>query len=99
MLMSGNHPFFRRGGDDIGSSKSQTSISVPPGARFDPITPEGFNPHSNIPCHPSGEPDPDELLPPNLTLPSKKNNLFRSPFGSGRGGGNSGAGGPFNQRF
>lgn len=38
---------------------------MPPGARFDPITPPGprFNPR-NFRTPGSGEPDNDELLPP-----------------------------------
>lgn len=105
--MGPGHPVFRKGGIGAGIKRDDDKmISVPPGARFDPITPEDvsglLSSGSGMPKHLSGEPDQDELLPPNLTLsPPKKKNPFGGfgrfgDSGSGRAGS---GGGPFDQRF
>ncbi|KAG1474926.1 hypothetical protein G6F56_000038 [Rhizopus delemar] len=66
MHVGPNHPIFGTGGyqDPFGTSGRENLPrgAVPPGARFDPITPPGlrFNPRR----HPGGDPDNDELFPP-----------------------------------
>lgn len=65
MLVGPHHPIFRQSEKDAASDVSLRRIppsrlpsdAVPPGARFDPITPLA-------PTYGSGEPDNDELLPP-----------------------------------
>lgn len=56
MIMGPSHPIFTR--DHPSSSSSD--LPVPPGARFDPISPVGPGFYS------SGDPDFDELIPPGL---------------------------------
>ncbi|EIE88334.1 hypothetical protein RO3G_13045 [Rhizopus delemar RA 99-880] len=72
MHVGPDHPIFGSGGfhDPFGSGGRENLPrgAVPPGARFDPITPPGmgFNPRGpRGPRGPrSGEPDNDELMPP-----------------------------------
>ncbi|CAG8510115.1 5070_t:CDS:2 [Paraglomus brasilianum] len=68
-----DHPMFGpRGGirDDRGFRGGPPTLprgAVPPGARFDPITPFNTNPRQNVgrnPTYFSGEPDNDEPPPP-----------------------------------
>ncbi|KAJ2348607.1 hypothetical protein IWW50_005109, partial [Coemansia erecta] len=82
MFVGPNHPMFRQGGgsglgsDPLRGPDTLPPGAVPPGARFDPITPLGPNPPGGLPrgglprggggAGPfSGEPDPDNAQPPN----------------------------------
>ncbi len=62
MIMDFDHPLFDRRVVDRRSSDTQLP-DVPLGARFDPIVGGTVPPKKNKPV-PSGDPDPDELLPP-----------------------------------
>lgn len=76
--------------------------AVPPGARFDPITPVGpyRGEHGEV-IYPSGEPDPDELPPPGGSASNPLQPGYRPlrprQGGSDKGpfGGFSGGGAPF----
>ena len=57
MIMGPSHPIFTR---KIKSDDNSHVLPVPPGARFDPISPVGPGFYS------PGDPDFDELLPPGL---------------------------------
>ncbi|TPX34989.1 hypothetical protein SmJEL517_g02490 [Synchytrium microbalum] len=76
MVVGPDHPMFAgRGGFRGGPPTGPTPLgplAIPPGARYDPIGP--FGPGPNAPVRPgrgngrgapfSGEPDPDEMMPP-----------------------------------
>ena len=68
MIMGPNHPIFNQNqepghrGDYEGY---MSPLSVPPGARFDPIFPDGGPSNSLGHGRRSGEPNPDEFKPPN----------------------------------
>ncbi|KAJ2779753.1 hypothetical protein H4R18_003824 [Coemansia javaensis] len=69
MLVGPGHPMFQPGGLPLGPSSSGGPQplppgAVPPGARFDPITPQGAPGRRGGGRHFGGEPDPDALQPP-----------------------------------
>ena len=74
MLMGPEHPFFEGNSSDLAALNSSILPpgAVPAGARFDPITGGTFLPQRQIQQkhkpikYPSGDPDPDDLLPPNI---------------------------------
>lgn len=85
MIMGPSHPIFTRDHPDRSSD-----LPVPPGARFDPISPVGPGFYS------PGEPDFDELIPPgvgqNPLVPSirpprkgSKSKTFPFDFGHAHG--------------
>ena len=57
MIMGPSHPIFNKNRD---SKTSSSDLPVPPGARFDPISPVGPGFYS------PGDPDFDELIPPGM---------------------------------
>jgi len=92
MIFGPNHPGFYEPlqQQDVHSQGFLPHGAVPPGARFDPISPIGpsvYRPSSNRPPDfYSGEPDSDELLPPGMPsrlFPSRGpgvGGFFRPPF-------------------
>lgn len=86
MLIGTSHPIFHPN-----SNPPESSLHVPPGARFDPISPIGPGFYS------PGEPDFDELLPPGgpsdplgrtvrpPLKPKSGSPSFRAPFGHPHG--------------
>ncbi|KAJ2146404.1 hypothetical protein IW136_000591 [Coemansia sp. RSA 678] len=81
MLVGPDHPMFRQGGSSgrgtgpLGGPERLPPGAVPPGARFDPISPLGQMPRGGLPrgsgnggAGPfSGEPDPDNCQPPDAS--------------------------------
>lgn len=97
MIVGPEHPIF----DYPYGQQTPPSVlprgAVPPGARFDPITPVGPSrgPHGDI-LYPSGEPDSDELPPPGGPNPvdpgwrPPRPGTFKGPFRGGFGPGGHG---------
>ena len=62
---SGGGMFFGEEDMNVGDDEDESELSnqFPEGARYDPITP--FEDPRNPRNHPTGDPDNDELFPPN----------------------------------
>lgn len=60
MLMGPSHPLFTNPPDYRNTQPPNPDLPVPPGARFDPISPVGPSFYS------PGDPDFDELMPPGI---------------------------------
>ncbi len=92
MIMGPRHPIFQNQKQKQRENfPSSTDLPVPPGARFDPISPVGPGFYS------PGGPDFDELLPPGAPVdplahtvkpplkPKSGSATFRAPFGHPHG--------------
>jgi hypothetical protein len=108
MIMDRSHPTFTERFSDNShtSSVASSGLLIPPGARFDAIVPGDTSPlrlnrpgFNGPPVYAqSGEPDFDELLPPNSDIGFNRNRPFQNHMGGPSF--NQGFGDPFgNRRF